>query len=171
MKKKGIIIAIVVAIIAILIGVGVYYYIVTNNVNNNTGETQEEPQQEDNLMDYNNTENVKIENETKINNSTELSKEKTFFGLKLTNIKLVGQDGMTTFTADVQNTSGKDYEGKSVTIVLKNQDGTEYSRLPGFMPSVKNGEATKIEASTTDDITNAYDFTIEENVEENISAQ
>ena len=50
----------------------------------------------------------KLEDGTKINNSTELNKEKNYKGLKITNIQLTEKNGMSVLLANVENTSGKD---------------------------------------------------------------
>ena len=62
---------------------------------------------------------------------------------------------------------GEDYEGGIVVLIFTNQDGSEYARLEASIPEVKKGESTYIDAGTTSDITNAYDFRIEKATAEN----
>lgn len=113
------------------------------------------------LIDLNNTENAKITEGTKQNTSSKLAEEKTYKGMKIKNIKLVAEGGITRFTAKVENTTSSDYEGGGVTIIFKNSDGSEYARLEGILPAIGSGESNEIDAATTADIANAYDFTIE----------
>jgi hypothetical protein len=109
----------------------------------------------------NNVENVKIENGAKVNNSKKLLEDKTMLGLNLKNIRLAAENGLTSFTADVENTTGSDFTGRAVTIIFKKQDGSEYSRLNGYLPNIPNGKSNQLDASTTADLSNAYDFVIE----------
>ena len=48
-----------------------------------------------------------------------------------------------------------------VVIRFVNEDGSDYAQLEVLIPTVKAGETTSIDASTTADIANAYNFTIE----------
>lgn len=164
MKKKSIsLIAIILIIIAIVIIVAICL-----GKRSKTEESreenvvQEEEQEEFSLIDMENTENVEILGDNvKENNSKALLEEKTLLGMKISNIRLVAENGMTTFTAKVENTSGIDFSERMIEIVFKNQDGSEYARLPGFLPDIKSGESNQIDASTTADMSNAYDFIIE----------
>ena len=170
-KKVLIIIAIILTVLLIL-GVTAYFIVKNNNENKQQQtEIQNVDKSEDakttengeanSLIDMNNIENVKIENGSKINNSEELLKDKILIGLRFTNIKLVAENGLTNFTADVENVSGSNFVGRTIIIVFKTADGAEYSRLEGYLPDIENGEANKIDASTTADLSNAYDFIVE----------
>lgn len=165
-NKKSLIVITIILIVLLILGVIGYFLIKNHNDNKqqieieNIDDTEVETE-EHSLIDMNNVENVKIENGSKINNSEELLKEKTLIGLKFTNIKLVAENGLTNFTADVENVSGSNFVGRKVIIVFKNADGTEYSRLEGYLPDIENGKTNKIDASTTADLSNAYDFIVE----------
>ncbi len=49
-------------------------------------------------------------------------------------------------------------------IIFTNRDGSEYARLNGYLPDISVGDSNMIDASTTTDVSNAYDFTIERKV-------
>ena len=95
------------------------------------------------------------------NNSAELLKDKEFEGLKFKEIALTKSGDITSLTAKVVNNTGNDYVGNDVSVKFLNQDGTEYSTLTVYVPDIKNGEEGSINAQTTADIVNAYNFVIE----------
>ena len=134
-----------------------------NDSNNNvvTGETEYEPVYE-NIIDTSKTENVKIENNIKINVSEELLKDKDFENMKITNIKLVsyGNTGVTGFTAKVENTSNADFDGCNIDIKFYTKDGSEISTLKGIIDKIAAGQTTEIGAYTGEDLANAYSCTI-----------
>ena len=108
----------------------------------------------------NNTQNAKVENGVKENVSEKLKEEKTFESLVIKDINLSAQGGVTRFTATVENKGG-DITDTMVVIRFVNEDGSDYAQLEVLIPTVKAGETTSIDASTTADIANAYNFTIE----------
>ena len=112
------------------------------------------------LIDMENKENVKIENNVKENISDKLLQEKKFEEMTVKEIQLIAKDATTNFTATIENTSQKDYEESQIEIVFLKEDGSEYGVLPTYLASLKIGETTQINASTTSDLTNAYDFMI-----------
>ena len=112
-------------------------------------------------IDMNNTENAKINGGIKENISTKLAEEKTYKGMTVKDIKLVAEGGVTRLTAIVENTTTTNYEGEGITIIFINQDGTEYARLEGLLPAIEAGKTNELDAGTTADIANAYDFRIE----------
>lgn len=164
MKKRKIIIGIT-SIVVILLFVCIFW-IINNQSKNNLKEQEnniqeEQPQQEYNLMDMENQNNVKIENNVKENTSQELLKERTVLGMRLFNIKLIGEGSLTTFTADVENISENDFVGRTITIVFENEDGSENAKLEAVLPDIPKGQSSKIDASITTDITNSYNIRIE----------
>ena len=155
-------------LIVAIIAVGVMYWIthkdtkekVTTSSSSTTTQTEEEPKMQS-LIDLTKTDNAQIVDGEKENTSAELAKERTFEGMTIKNIKLKSNEGITQFTATVENNSGSDYAGGKLVIVFTNQDGSEYARLNSVLPAIKNGETNSINAGTTADIGNAYNFTIE----------
>ena len=160
MNKKGII-----TIIAILliIGVvtGVIIYKNNSKVNNNQSGQQENQDETASLIDMNNTENAKIESGVKENTSENIAKDRKLENLSITDIKLSAQDGVTSFTATVKNDSNRDFAGGIVKISFTNKDGSNYAELEAYIPEIVAGGTNAINAGTTADIANAYDFTME----------
>ena len=166
-KNKKILIAIFLIIILIII---ITYTLIpktnkkenTNQVENNQTEQEvEQEMPEYSLIDMNNTENAKINGGSKENTSVKLAEEKTYKGMKVKNIKLIAEGGVTRLTATVENTTTTNYEGGGITIIFTNQDGSEYARLEGLLPAIEAGKSNELDAGTTADIANAYDFRIE----------
>ncbi|MDD3303594.1 MAG: FxLYD domain-containing protein [Clostridia bacterium] len=141
-----------------------------NNKNNNENNNQNQNNQEQNnnnennnntLIDMENKENVEIKDGEKINNSQKLKEEKQFAGMKVKEINLYTRaEGMTDFNATVENTSGKDFKSQKILIKFFNKDGSEYAILKAYLGDVKTGATAKIDASTTADVSNAYNFEI-----------
>ena len=157
-NSKGIILLIAIIIIAIIV-VGTIIY--QNNKNTHQEQQQETEQDSLSLIDMNNTENAKIESGVKENTSENISKDRKLGNLSITDIKLSAQDGVTSFTATVKNDSNKDFAGGIVKISFTNKDGSNYAELEAYIPEIVAGGTNAINAGTTADIANAYDFTME----------
>lgn len=160
LNKKGIIILIVAIIIIATIVVTTIYQ---NNKNKNTQQEQQQETEQDNsgLIDMKNTENAKVENGVKENTSENIAKDRKLENLSITNIKLIAQGGVTAFTATVKNDSTKDFAGGIVKITFTDKDGSNYAELEASIPEIVAGGTNAINAGTTADIANAYDFTME----------
>ncbi len=133
------------------------------NVSQQEGEQNQEdiPLPQQSLIDLNNTENAKVEGGVKENTSSKLAEPKTYKGLTFKDIKLKAEGGITRLTAAVENNSSQKYQGEDITIVFTNQDGSEYARLEGILPTIEVGKTKELDAATTADIANAYDFRVE----------
>ena len=128
-NKKSIILLIVVIVIITTIVESIIYQNNKNNKNNKQEEQQEIEQDSLSLIDMKNTENAKIENGVKENTSENVAKDRKLENLLITDIKLVAQDGVTSFTATVKNNSTKDFVGGIVKITFTNKDGSNYAEL------------------------------------------
>ena len=170
-KKNSSGIPIAIIIILIIIAVCIFIKVRKGNTSTQTTEentstteevVEEQPLPEYSLIDLNNTENAKVENGIKENTSSKLSEPKTYKGMTIKDIKLKAEGGITRLTATIENNTGSRYEGEEITIIFTNQDGSEYARLEGIIPAIDSGKTNEIDAATTSDIANAYDFTIAE---------
>lgn len=107
------------------------------------------------------TENVKVSKDgIKTNNSKEFLKEKEFNGLIISNINFTSLKGLCTFTAKVDNKTGKKFEGTPVQIILKNNKNEQIDVLEAYIGQMEPDESTNIDASITSDMSNAYNFEI-----------
>lgn len=164
-QKNNIFLKILFVILIVL--VIIMYYLGKQNIKQsesivNEGTKNEEIREETKkyAIDLEKKENVKIENQEKINISEKLKEEKSFEGLIIKDIELKTDSGITKFTAKIQNNTENDFPEKKVTIIFTNQDDTEYARLTCEIPSVNKGQTNLINVKTTADIANAYNFRI-----------
>lgn len=165
MKNKKVnfkIIAIVIAIFIIII-LGVILYKNKTKTKQEQNENQQETTEQERigLIDMNNTENAKIENGIKQNTSENILKDRNLNGIEITEIQLNAQEGISHFTATVKNNTSKDFAGGVAKITFTNKDGSTYAELEVYIPEMKTEATNSIDASTTADIANAYNFSIE----------
>lgn len=164
-KKKYLIIGILAIIV---IAVIIILALVLNNQN------QKGEQEQNNTIDYNEInlndmgilDNVEVKGNGNIksNTSETLLAERTFNGLTIKNISLESNKGTTTFKATVINNSENIYPAKEVKITLLDKDGQEYGILNALIEEIQPGGERVIDASTNVDLSNAYNFKIEENI-------
>lgn len=157
-KQKNIICLVLIILLIVIMVVGIMIY---KNKNKKQEQQQETEQDRLSLIDMNNTENAKVENGVKENTSENISKDRKIGNLSVTNIRLVAQDGVTAFTATVKNDSNQDFAGGIIKILFTNKDGSNYAELEAYIPEIIAGGTNSINAGTTADIANAYDFTME----------
>lgn len=156
------IIAIVISIFIIII-LGVILYKNKTKTKQEQNENQQETTEQERigLIDMNNTENAKIENGIKQNTSQNILKDRNLNGIEITEIQLNAQEGISHFTATVKNNTSKDFAGGVAKITFTNKDGNTYAELEVYIPEMKTEATNSIDASTTADIANAYNFSIE----------
>lgn len=104
-----------------------------------------------------------LEDGTKLNISNELRKNKLLDGLEITNIEIREKNGISTLRADVENKTSVNSKQKNVKITIINKDGEKITELKGIIDPIKIGEKTKLSIAVPTDISNAYDFNIENN--------
>ena len=126
-------------------------------------EQQKTGQEIPNTIDINNLENAKIEEEIKENTSENVLKDRKINNIEITEIQLRADasEGISNFVANVKNNTGKKFNGAIAKITFTSKDGSEYATLEFYIPEMEVDGTNSINASTTSDITNAYDFTIE----------
>ena len=113
------------------------------------------------MIDMTNTENAKITEGKKENISSQLLSEKIIGDLKLSKIELYAKDGMVTFNAEVENTSNEPFEGKKVVLVFKDGEGNVIQRVNSYLGNMNANGKNTLSAKTSNDVVNAYDFTLE----------
>lgn len=164
-KKKTIIILTIIFIIISIgtfIGVSNYKKDIVENKENSMTNTNSEEEEGISLIDYENTNNINIVDGVKKNDSKALLRNKKFKDLDVKDIQLEARDGVTNFLATIENNTDKDFESCIIKLVFINEDGTEYASLEGAIPDIKKGSKTLLDVSTTSDLSNAFDFKIEE---------
>ena len=155
-------------IVLIVIGIFVGKKFISNKGNETQNQTEKDnsslisgDEQYAGQFDANNMENAKIVEGSKVNTSSNLLKEREVSGLKLTDIDLKAQDGISNFTATVTNDKDTDFEGGVGTITFVDKNGSRIEELQVNIPRIKAGNKSNINTGTTSDITNSYDFKID----------
>lgn len=153
-KKEKQMIAILIVVTIIIIAI-VYFVTRSNKTNNGKNNNQ--------LEDSNKVveEYVQLlDDGTKLNTSTKLNETKNVNGLSIGNIQLTMNGGETTLLADVTNNTGRDLGITAIDIVLLDKEEKEIVTIGGMIGNVKNSESVKLQAGTTLDFANAYDFKV-----------
>lgn len=120
----------------------------------------------DNSTQTQNSENIKIlEDGSKENISTKLKEEKNFEGLVIKDIQFKIVNGETVFTANVENTSDKDFKGSPTVITFIDKNGKTLYELGSYIDDTSKGSTSLIKAIATIDNIDVYDFTIKYKVD------
>ena len=116
----------------------------------------------ENIIDMSKTDNVKVENNVKINSSDKVLAERTVDNMIMKNISLTsdGNSGVTGFTAIVENPTDADYAGGDFIITFLNNDGNEFDIMNLVIDPIPAHSTTDVGTYTGADVANAYDFTI-----------
>lgn len=126
-----------------------------------------------NEIDMNNTENVEIIDGKKVNNSESIKNRKNIESIgsienleelrsltcKITELSATSKESKVIM--EVTNESNKDFEGKEVTITFYEKEGRIFGELKSYIGKIKAGERIQLEVTTTLDVTNAYDYSVE----------
>lgn len=168
-KKKKSNISLIILLLILIITVITVFIVKNNKGNSSNIENNDNEKEKINYNEENQyiEENVGIENIIK-DLSNNLIKEKEYKGMKIENIKIIKSDetdenstNIKKFSILIHNTTDNKYEGGNVTIVFRNEDNSEFSKLEMALPEINPGEATRVEAGTTANIQEANNFTIE----------
>lgn len=149
---KGILIG-----IGVIILVAVIIVLVARNSNKRVIKTAT------NEIDMNNTENVEIIDGKKVNNSEEIKMKKNVEDLTCKITELSATSSKAKVVMEVTNNSNEEFAGKEVTIVFYEKEGRVYGQLKSYIGKIGAGEKIQVEVTTTLDVTNAYDYTVEIN--------
>ena len=165
MSKKSRNVVFIIAVIILLLMFGVKYFGIDKKHVNEKELTKNEFVEKCivNRFDMNNTQNAKIIGNIKQNISNKLLEEKTYFDLKISDIKLESNNttGVTTFMAVIENLGSSTHAEENVRIILLKEDGSELATIDGIIGEIKSGEKIELASYTGTDIANAYDFKIE----------
>ncbi len=105
-------------------------------------------------------ENVSVNGDVKTNVSEALKQTKTYGIYTLTDISLESVSGLSRLVATVSANSSEKVDGKPVTIEFYDKDGKLLDTMGAYIPQIKPGETSTLDASSTTDLANVYDFKI-----------
>lgn len=150
-KKNLIIVVSLIVIIVVCILIFLFYKASTNktNVKNVTND-----------IDMTNTENVKLENDKKINISDKMKEEVLYEELSINMEELSSDANETKIKLKVKNLSDEMYIGKEINIVFYTESGNEYGSINSYISDLEPNEEKEVEVTTTLDVANAYSFSV-----------
>ena len=153
-EKKRLLILIVVAIIIILV-LFIVRAVLKNNENNN-------PQNPSSASTEAGSEYTALYSDgSKLNTSSKLKENKNYQNITISNIQLTTVNGLNRLLANVTNNSSSSTDAQDISLVFVDNQGNTIATVPGVIPALNAGETAQLNASTTKDIINAYDFRIE----------
>ena len=153
-EKKRLLILIVVAIIIILV-LFIVRAVLKNNENNN-------PQNPSSASTEAGSEYTALYSDgSKLNTSSKLKENKNYQNITISNIQLTTVNGLNRLLANVTNNSSTSIDAQDISIVFVDNQGNTIATVPGVIPALNAGATEQLNASTTKDIINAYDFRIE----------
>ena len=99
---------------------------------------------------------VKVKEEIKVNTNKDVIKNQEVDGIKMTNTSMVTTNGLTKLVTSVTNDTDKDYKLDEYMIIIKDKDGKEIVKIPGYVgDTIKSGETRTINSSVDIDLSNA----------------
>ena len=109
------------------------------------------------VTNKNNTDIAKGNDKLKAITEQGIVKNETYQGLEFSNITLIKEENIYTFTADVKNTSKETNKTMMVNIPIKDKKGNEIITLLGYIgKELAPEETTTITAATGADLSKAY---------------
>ena len=153
-EKKRILILIVVAIIIILV---LFWIRAAVNKKDNQGSQNPSSSSSEAGSEY----TALYSDGSKLNVSSKLKENKSYQNVIISNIQLTTVNGVNRLLANVTNNSSASTDAQDVSIVFVDSQGNTIATVPGVIPALNAGETAQLNASTTKDIINAYDFRVE----------
>lgn len=156
-KKEGInlVVLCLIILITILIIIGIVRGVTkVKKIDDETSEIQLQGEMEE-------EKNIRLLSDgTKLNISPKLNTNKDFNGLLIKGIQLTYKDGVTNLLAKVVNTTEERTEMIEIEIDLINKNGDSIYKWQGIIGDIEPNEETILNNSITADLSNAYDFRI-----------
>ena len=158
MKNTGIMWILLLIVIVVVIIILIFTIGSNNEENvNNTNIVIATPTTDENEEIY----TEKLYDGTKLNTSEEFNSAKTYNNLSIDNIQYTEKDGMTLLLADVTNNGSTIHEMEWVDISILDENNEVITVMEALIGKIEPGATIKLNASTTADVSNAKDFTIE----------
>ncbi len=167
-EKKGIILLIAISVVIIIL----------LNVFSKKNESKQEVAQAGENAQNVQTENISSDvqdvssEKTEENGNTQIANQedeykieklkgiKMIEGMRISNINIEYQYGLTKITGDVENTTNSNQGGFVMSVNLINNQGEKIATLPAYIPEIKPGEKTQMKTSDIKDLTGTYDILV-----------
>lgn len=95
------------------------------------------------------------------NVSEDLLKEREFEGMQIKEISIKKEDGIVYFSANIENNTDKDFEGRDIKIKFVNGENKPIANFKTKIEPIASKEAVSMQISTSMDLTKSYNFVIE----------
>ena len=151
-EKKRLLILIVVAIIIILV-----LFLVRAALNNKNNQGSQNLSNSEAGSEY----TALYSDGSKLNISSKLKENKNYQNVTISNIQLTTVNGTNRLLANVTNNTSTSLDAQDISLIFVDDQGNTIATVPGVIPALNAGETAQLNASTTKDIINAYDFRIE----------
>lgn len=151
-EKKRLLILIVVAIIIILV-----LFLVRAALNNKNNQGSQNLSNSEAGSEY----TALYSDGSKLNISSKLKENKNYQNVTISNIQLTTVNGTNRLLANVTNNTSTSLDAQDISLIFVDDKGNTIATVPGVIPALNAGETAQLNASTTKDIINAYDFRIE----------
>ena len=98
----------------------------------------------------------KPQDDIKTNTNEDVIKDQVIDGITMTNTSMVTTNKTTKLTTSVTNNTDKDYRLDEYMIIVKDEEGKEIVRIPGYVgDTIKAGETRTISSSVDIDLSKA----------------
>ena len=98
----------------------------------------------------------KPQDDVKTNTNEDVIKDQLIDGITMTNTSMVTTNKTTKLTTSVTNNTDKDYRLDEYMIIVKDEEGKEIVRIPGYVgDTIKAGETRTISSSVDIDLSKA----------------
>lgn len=155
-KEKKRILILVAVVIVIIVALLIVRAVLNNKNDNSTTQTPSSSSSEAG-SEY----TALYSDGSKLNVSSKLKENKTYQNVTISNIQLTTVNGLNRLLASVTNNSNSRTDAQDISLVFVDNQGNTIATVPGVIPAMNAGETAQLNASTTKDIINAYDFRIE----------
>ena len=96
------------------------------------------------------------QDDIKTNTNEDVIKDQVVDGITMTNTSMVTTNKTTKLTASVTNNTDKDYVLDEYMIIVKDEDGNQIVKIPGYVgDTIKAGETRTISSSVDIDLSKA----------------
>ena len=148
----------IIFLIGIVVILLIIFFVIVNS--NNKKETVNQEVQINTVEDDNisTEEYVNIlEDGTKLNNNSNLQKDKIFDNMEITDIQLTEKDGVSQLIANVTNNTQEIKGGYPIRIKMLDDKQNEIVTIDAYLKELEPGESTQLSTSATQDFANSYD--------------
>lgn len=103
-----------------------------------------------------------VNEETIVADSPKLKEKRKYNNITITNVEVQTTNNEKYILVDIKNENNYKIESENVSITILDEQGNELASVPAIVPALEAGGEIEISASTTRDLSKAYDYRIEE---------